>query len=32
MFFDRSELGPRFGRTRVSEAEIEAVESGGAVW
>jgi small subunit ribosomal protein YMR-31 len=29
-FFDRAELPPRFGRLSWSEAEIEAVESGGA--
>lgn len=28
--FDRSELPERFGRTRWTEAEIEAVGSGGA--
>ena len=30
MYFDRSELGPRFQRLAWSQAEIEAVESGGA--
>lgn len=29
-FFDRTELPARFGRLSWSEAEIEAVESGGA--
>ncbi|GES60657.1 37S ribosomal protein YMR-31, mitochondrial [Aspergillus terreus] len=29
-FFDRSELPPRFGRLPWSEAEIEAIETGGA--
>jgi small subunit ribosomal protein YMR-31 len=29
-FFDRAELPARFGRLSWSEAEIEAVESGGA--
>ncbi|MCJ1313268.1 hypothetical protein MMC25_006945 [Agyrium rufum] len=30
LYFDRSELPKRFGRTPMTEAEIEAVETGGA--
>ena len=30
MYFDRSELPKRFGRTPWTEAEIEAIETGGA--
>ncbi|MCJ1249970.1 hypothetical protein MMC30_007196 [Trapelia coarctata] len=30
MFFDRSELPKRFGRTPWTQAEIEAIETGGA--
>jgi len=31
-FFDRDELPARFRRTVMSQAEIEAVESGGAAF